>query len=241
MNAMNPMNRQPGFTLAELAIALVIFSLLIGGMFVSISTQLESRRISDTQKTLDQVREALIGFLVANGRLPCPAASGATGVELPAGGGVCTNPYNGFVPAITLGLTPTNTSGYLLDGWGYPVRYAVTASDTSAFTTAAQIRALLIDGNTATPAPNLRVCTTSACATVLVNDAPAVIFSTGSNGGLLPATGGADEAENTDNDITFVQRERTIDAASNAIVFDDVVTWLSQHVLYNRLIAAGAI
>ncbi len=69
------MRRQAGFTLAELAIVMLVFSILLGGMFVSISTQLDLRNISDTQRNMDQAREALIGFAVANGRLPCPAAA----------------------------------------------------------------------------------------------------------------------------------------------------------------------
>jgi prepilin-type N-terminal cleavage/methylation domain-containing protein len=64
---------QHGFTLAELAIALVILALLLAGAIIPLSTQLELRNITDTQRTLEQVREALIGFAMANGRLPCPA------------------------------------------------------------------------------------------------------------------------------------------------------------------------
>jgi hypothetical protein len=43
---------------------------------------------------------------MANDRLPCPAAA-ANGVESPPGGGACTNPHNGFLPAATLGLGGT--------------------------------------------------------------------------------------------------------------------------------------
>lgn len=62
-----------GFTLAELAIALVILALLLAGAIIPLSSQLELRNITDTQRTMEHIREALIGFAMANGRLPCPA------------------------------------------------------------------------------------------------------------------------------------------------------------------------
>jgi prepilin-type N-terminal cleavage/methylation domain-containing protein len=62
-----------GFTLAELAIAMVIVALLLASALWPLSTQMEMRAISDTQRTMDEIREAIIGFALANGRLPCPA------------------------------------------------------------------------------------------------------------------------------------------------------------------------
>ena len=65
------MNR--GFTLIEMAIVLMIVGLLLGGMLVPLSAQMDQRNISDTQKSLSEIKEALIGYAMANGRLPCPA------------------------------------------------------------------------------------------------------------------------------------------------------------------------
>ena len=62
-----------GFTLAELAIALVIIGLLLASAMIPLSTQVELRSISETRRTLDQIKDAVIGFAQANGRLPCPA------------------------------------------------------------------------------------------------------------------------------------------------------------------------
>ena len=52
------------------------------------------------------------------------------------------------------------------------------------------------------------------------------------SGGSNPAPAGADELENTDNDDTLVSR--TPDAN-----FDDVVIWVPQSVLVNRMITTG--
>jgi prepilin-type N-terminal cleavage/methylation domain-containing protein len=129
-----------GFTLTELAVVLMIVALLIGGMLVPLSAQNDIRNVNETQKTLNDIRDALIGYAAANGRLPCPASASSNGVEQPEGGGDCDttvvssshpvshgdgNSYAGFVPAATLGITPTDASGYAIDAWGNRIRYAV--------------------------------------------------------------------------------------------------------------------
>jgi len=48
-----------GFTLIELAIVLVIVTILIGGLAVPLSAQIQARRIAETKKTLEEAREAI--------------------------------------------------------------------------------------------------------------------------------------------------------------------------------------
>ncbi len=73
---MMPTFRRPsGFSLIELAIVLFIVSLLIGGLLMPLSAQNEIRGRQETDKALANIREALIGFAVVNGRLPCPAVA----------------------------------------------------------------------------------------------------------------------------------------------------------------------
>ena len=64
-----------GFTLVELTIVLIIIALLISGMMVPLSAQRDIQRIGGTQKQLAEIREALFGFAIINGRLPCPATA----------------------------------------------------------------------------------------------------------------------------------------------------------------------
>lgn len=61
-----------GFTLVELAMVLFIVGLLLGGMLVPLSTKLEQVNRETTASTLNEVKEALLGYAVINGRLPCP-------------------------------------------------------------------------------------------------------------------------------------------------------------------------
>lgn len=230
-------HKQIGFTLTELAVVMVIVALLIGGMLLPLSAQQDIRARQDTDRTLSDIREALVGFASANGRLPCPATATSNGLEQPAGGGACTcvSP-DCFLPAATLGITPINGVGQAVDGWQYPVRYAVTAANSNAFSTSDGLKAIW----GTPPAPDLTVCSTSACAVTLASNAVAVIWSTGKN----TASGGtsADERENP-NPQTGAGNP---DPTANRFVshepgpdFDDQVIWLSQNILYNRMISAG--
>lgn len=232
-----------GFTLVELAIVLVIVALLVGGMLISFGTQRDLSDSSETQKQLNDIRDALLGFVAANGRLPCPASPSATGIEKPVGGGACDNPWDGFVPAVTLGITPTDAQGYAIDSWGHPIRYAITTKNGNAFTTVNGMTTAWTTGLT----PDLRICNTAtglsgsggsaecAASTTLSETAVAVILSRGKNGGIAPSS--TDETANGNTDRLFVSHTPT--PASSGNEFDDLVTWLSPNILYNRMISAG--
>ncbi len=181
-----------GFTLAEIAIVFLIVALLIGGTVLTFSAQNEAREIADTQRTLEQAREAIVGFAIRNGRLPCPAPGGGTAVEsfCTSASGACgaailvpPNPApahgrcavpNGFVPAATLGIGPIEAGaasanfGLLLDSWQQPVRYSVSqvlAPAPSPANTALFTAAGEMRAHlldSPPVAPDLVVCTTSA-------------------------------------------------------------------------------
>lgn len=274
----SPTRRVRGFTLTELAIAFLVISLLLGGMLMTLSAQTESRQVADTQRTLDNAREALVGFAVRFGRLPCPASAGATGVEdrrpvaqaytcsvCAIGDSYC----EGLLPALTLGIGPTNAQGYLVDAWGNPVRYAVTnwskgGTDVAlcppngtdykrcpAFTTANAIASLGVTNAPvfSTSPPMMQICDVSACTGTRIF-APAVVWSTGKNylEKLGAAAFGADELENVDSfvpavvvaDGIFVMHEGRVGGAAGG-EFDDLVSWISPSVLYSRLVSAGAL
>lgn len=239
----NPLRRihQRGFTLVEIAIVLLIVTILMAGLIPTISSQMEQRQNSETRKQLEEIQQALIGFAIINERLPCPASTTSNGLEDPVVvTGTCTLPFSGFIPAATLGLAPTNSQGLVVDAWNNPIRYAVTTSYANAFTTASGMKSIWSSSITL----DLKVCTTAtgisatACAagtSLSSNGVPAVIFSTGKNGG----NGGSnpDEAANlhtgaTINNKTFVSHESTP-------TFDDQVIWISPNTLFNRMVAAG--
>lgn len=235
--------KQRGFSLAELAIVLLIMSVLLGGLMMPLSAQIDARNLADTTKTLNEARDALLGFAAANGRLPCPATASSNGIESPDGGGVCAQPWDGYLPGVTLGLAPTDNQGFVVDAWGRRIRYAVTKYSSNLFTTANGMKS-----NWPTLNPDLIVCTTATgitnagtstatCPTdkKLAYGAVAVLYSPGLNG---THGGGTDEAQNATADPLFISHEPTVATSTNG-EFDDILIWLSGPILYNRMIAAG--
>ncbi len=233
-----------GFSLIEMAFVLVIITLLLGGLLVPFATQVEQRRIAETQKAMDEIKEALLGYAVANGRLPCPDTLDSNdGVEDPPGG-PC--------PANTVGNLPWATLGVgVADAWGNHFTYQVTPEFSDPAT----------PFNFATSG-TLRVCATNACPSFLASKIPAVIVSHGKNGyGAVSANtpvgaaitnaapGGKDELQNIHKTLPpstdFVSRNQTgprpacNDGTATPCEFDDLVTWLSPNILFNRMVAAG--
>lgn len=247
---------EKGFTLVEMAIVLAIVTLLLVGLLPTISGQIEQQRRSETRKQLNDIQQALIGFAIINGRLPCPATAASNGLENPDGGPGCTNFYNGFVPGATLGITSLNEEGQVLDAWNNPIRYAVTSWDSTApspvlsdvYTTNNGMQFVGISNLK----PNLIVCSTAtgitttdcgaADAKLTAGDGvPVVLFSTGPNGAYGGT--GVDEAANLDgtnvnNNRTFVSHTPTSTGAPNG-EFDDMVVWISHQTLLSRMVSAN--
>lgn len=250
--------RRDGFTLIELAVALFVLMLLLSSIVVPLTTRVEQRKISDTRRALDDARDALIGFAAANGRLPCPASATSNGNESFAAGGStangnCSNFFDGFLPAVALGLTATDSQGYALDGWGLVqnrIRYAVSNQTVNGITNPlTRVSGMSSVGLSSLAAAQfLYVCnsgsgvtagTNCGTAVTLASNAMAVLYSIGPNA----ATGGTgtDEAENPNPnggsaDRIFVSRDWS---SGTGAEFDDIVTWIGTSPLFNRMIAAG--
>ena len=227
---------QSGFTLAELAIVLVIVSLLIGGMIIPLSAQIDYRDVSDTEKTLAEIKEALIGFAVVNRRLPRPAVSAVDGTER----GACATDAacTGFIPWEALGIRK-------LDSWNKIIRYSVTPVFAGGAAGTDPIR--LLPPLTATK--NIRTRDSSSAADApFAAGIPAVVFSQGKHnwgfdnqGNPLPDSlaNNADEDANNSGPTMFYSRLMSTDTTPPGGEFDDILTWVSSNVLFNRMIAAG--
>lgn len=248
-----------GFSIVELAFALFLIALLFGSVFVPLQTQIDARKVEETQLMLDRAREALLGFAVAHGYFPCPADGAADGRES-AGSDHATGrcpAYYGFLPAATLGLPVGDAQGYAVDAWGIAanrIRYAVASygvgpsGNAHAFTRVNGMRAAGI-ASMSDPALSLfHVCASgkgvssgSSCgsAPTLVSTTPIVIWSVGPN--ALTGGGGVDEAQNPNPkggsaDRIFVSRPRS-NVPGNE--FDDIVSWIPMPILVGRMVAAG--
>ena len=170
------MKQARGFTLIELAVATFIIALLLGSILVPLATQVEQKQISDTQKTLDEIKEALLGHAIAYGYLPCPDTDNDGTENVDTSGpnnGKCSSISSfvagGNLPWATLGIANS-------DVWGNRFRYALREE-----------YARRPPGSTAfsllTTTANLRVCpTASSCSPSLTSSAVAVVLSHGRNG-----------------------------------------------------------
>lgn len=221
-----------GFTLVELTMVLVIISLLVGGMLIGLGTQREISGANESQKQLNEIRDALIGFAVTNGRLPCPAdpaaVTGSTGagLERAAIAGGCTGgaaAVAGVLPWATLGVQE-------LDIWGRRISYRVTGTFAQPITGQAAF-------TLATPGDiNINVASGGAS---LATNVPAIVLSHGPNGqgaflptGVAMATSAdADEIENSDADVEFVSKTFTD-------TFDDQLVWIAPSILMHRMVSA---
>jgi prepilin-type N-terminal cleavage/methylation domain-containing protein len=233
-----------GFTLVEMAIVLMIVGLLLGGLLVPLSAQMEQRNNADTQKSLTEIKDAIVGYALANGQLPCPAdptiATGSTNAGISRT--TCTTTANstGVLPWATLGISET-------DAWGRRYTYRVTSDFADAIASATY------GGCTPSPIPtlasfglcsvgNINVLSAASGGVTIAGSVPAVIISHGKNaagaytpqGTQIAVGSNADEQENSDGsaDLTYVSH-------TPSPTFDDLVVWISPSILLNRMVAAG--
>lgn len=229
--------RASGFTLTELAIVLVIVALLASGLIMPLSAQLDARRLAEARRQLADIREALLGYALATGRLPPPAdPTKKTGIDADAGV-MDEGRTAGVLPWVTLGLPEA-------DPWGQRFTYRVTPSFADAITA----NTLTPPASCSPPAPptlaSFALCSEGNITVTdgtlnIATTVPAIVVSHGKNGlgayrpdgSKIPGATGT-EAENADGDGVFVSRTQGSD-------FDDELVWIPLHLLLNRMVSAG--
>jgi len=254
---MNIQRNQKGFSLVELSIVILVMGLLLGGLMMPLSVQRENAKFREAMNQLDSISNTIEGFALANGYLPCPATPASSGYAAPAGDACVVQ--HGFVPATTLDLGGRrNTDNMLLDPWGAPIHYSVSASDADAdgrwdFVTPGEMR----DVSMSTLSPDLVVCSSAvgssstACASqnvTLTQAAPMIIYSLGKDWASFTS---ADEVENVGTTLGGGVSGTNYRVAANAVFvlrgkselggseFDDVLSWLAPNRLYARLADGG--
>ena len=138
--------RQSGFTLVEIAIVVLIVTILLGYTVAMFPMQQELKQYREVEREMDSIIEHLVGYAQVNGRLPCPDTNadihgtGTTGdidgqedfEDLVGGDGIADNckAFSGFLPVGTIGLSgDLDASGSLVDPWGERYRYHVSNLD----------------------------------------------------------------------------------------------------------------
>jgi len=203
---------------------MVVIGVLLGGLVVPLATEQDASKRRETNRLLLEVHNSLLGFAASNGRLPCPATAASAGLAAPSTATTACTSWHGFVPARTLGLSgPTDANNRLLDRWRNPVRYSLSSVSSGAYANAISLSLT----------PDFQICPSSACTTPIADNVVAVIFSLGADG---CSTTSADQLENTDGDLRFV--DRTFSEAAGA-EFDDEMIWISPNSLTYHLVSAG--
>ena len=217
-----------GLSLIEVAIALAVSALLLGGLMVPLAAQIDRYRLRETEAALGHALEALLGYAAAHdNRLPCPDINGDGTEDRPGPPAAPCRGIEGELPRATLGVTGR-------DGWGRTLRYR--ANDA-------------LTGPQGMPRPpntrgGLRIDNprTSERLTVGDPEAPAaILFSCGANGqpdGENDGTGGS-PAGCTNPLRPDPRYAHAVPGRPGSGGFDDVLVWMSKNVLLGRLVRAG--
>ena len=216
------LNKQFGFSLLEMAIVLLIVGLLLGGLLAPLSTQVQNSRMKSTNDILAGVNDALIGFAVSYGRLPCPDTDNDGLEQTPP----CPTGANaeGNVPWATLGVGRK-------DAWGLPIRYRPSTDYTSS----------PIPDPTAMTGGLSVIDLTGTALTAVAPDGPAaIIFSCGANG--IPDN--ENDANGTANTNVLCENPGTpnlvyVSDIQEPETYDDILIWLSKNKLLARMVAAN--
>ncbi|MBF0420630.1 MAG: prepilin-type N-terminal cleavage/methylation domain-containing protein [Magnetococcales bacterium] len=223
-----------GFSLVEMAVAMVVLAAVVGGGVATFSGVREKQQRIKAEDSMEKIQEALIGFAVANGHLPCPdvgvdgagaAMANFDGVE-DRNGTACRNPF-GVLPWQNLSMKP-------VDNWlnYYSYHVAPDYSDSSQIIPCNATSTLRVRKDGKTLADNL----------------PFVVVSHGKNGRghIEPTPVGptayvtrtavsGDELENANPQDPDPDKARTYLHGAG----DDVILYASPMLLKSKLMQAG--
>jgi prepilin-type N-terminal cleavage/methylation domain-containing protein len=219
---MRPVSARRGFTLIEMAVVLVVLGLVTGVLVMPLAARIEAGQRRAADNMLDDIVDALTGFVLIHGRLPCPsieADPGNPAYGLEQGPPCPATP--GYLPWRTLGLTATDPWGQARarsgDAWTGHWRYLPDRNFTDGAISIATLPSGLIqvrdhDGNPLTTVSSRTV---------------AVIFSTGPN-------------RRADGiNATFSPTSPRFETGEPTPAFDDLVRWIGHPLLIARLARGG--
>ncbi len=238
----NLTRKQPGFTLAEMAIVVVLAGIMLTMGLKMATANLTNAAYSTTVTKQALIKTALINYLRSNGFLPCPDTSVGAPIGTPS---ACTA-NSGVLPWKTLQISKDAVT----DGWGNFFTYQVAngTNSTKNWTVKTNAATTFDVGQLAAPSIALTVNQGDGVAalTLLTNKAVVVLVSAGMNGAGAKTVQGqknanptaADEITNaTPATAVFVMRPVTTKLGATGGPFDDIVTFMSAQDLLQPLVS----
>lgn len=225
---------QTGFTLIEMAVVLVILGLVISTLFAPLAAQRDIKDITGTQTSLSLIKEAINGFAILNGRLPCP-----TNQADPSNAGYgledCSITTEGYLPWKTLGVPETDEWGthrtLSTDAWVGFWRYRADSN---------------YDSTIALFSTNMLASVPAFADNLIVRDTPVPPKTIGND--LTPSAAGTEKpiaiVYSTGKDLLANgQNSGAVDSIYesdvNSAAFDDMLIWITRPALVNRMVSAG--
>lgn len=212
-----------GFTLVEMAVVLIIIGFVIGALLTPLGVQRDLKDYSESKARLEQIRDALYGYAIINGKLPCPTttADPTDSINYGHGDTTCTAPTSeGVIPWKDLGAAEFDSWGVprsqATDPWvGYWI-YRVDPAFTSTFSlstvTSGNIDVHKSDGTSQT---------------IAAERAVAVI-----------CTLGKDRVPNGQN-ASFETSNPIYEEDAQSPTFNDMCIWITRPSLFNKMVSAG--
>ncbi len=231
--------QQSGFSLAELAIVLLILGVLMQASVNPLGQRLQYQRQLNAQHELEKIVDSIKAHWVTYGHIPCPIQNELNGNQSHK---ECRAPEGG-VPAAALGLLGNvDHHGALLDPWNQPYRYRVSLHDTDkgkqlrtpdwitpGEITRVPFTTLQADLTVCRFVARLTCTEAGAASRTSAGDMVAVVMTNGPQ--HLPS-----ETENRDADDAFVSAVLS-DVETHA--FDDQLIWISRSELIYLALQSG--
>lgn len=211
-----------GFTLAEIAIVLVILAILASALLIPLGGQIEARQRAEAEAALKDIRAALIGFAILNKRLPCPTIvvsptmPGYGEESIDSASNTCAaGDGEAVLPWRTLGITP-------LDPWNQHWRYRPDRRFSDPNKTPVTIAHTVLDDLTVQDHGGVPL-------TAIGKTAVALVYSLGAN-----------RTADGQNASYEAGAHAVYEAGEPTTTYDDMVMWFGPPLLIARMAEAGA-
>jgi prepilin-type N-terminal cleavage/methylation domain-containing protein len=246
--------KEKGFSLIEVVIVITIMGIVMAGFILPMLGQikirnqlLELQKYKETNRILEEIKQALLGYVAINKYFPCPdfdvTPDGQGGNQ--SNCNTAAKAFEGYVPWVDLGLTKGT------DAWGNPIRYRVHHKYAYFFDTSTSKNSEISTTNAdVTASPVLQVKDQNEKAISSTNSIAIILLSCGKNGKPDSTTNESNNRTGNQNCLNaatptintdyYIQDTRNYSTEPDIPTdFDDIVTWISKFQVINTLNNAG--